>query len=73
MLNHPSVTSQYIPPEEVQHSIIKHAIRNIPKASTLHKHLDGGGLIDQLNGLKIPKYNTAGNERLSLSFGGLTY
>ena len=73
MLNHPSVTSQYRPSEEVQKSIIKHAIRGIPKADTLHKHLDGGGLIDQLNGLKIPDYNKFGRNDGSLSFGGLTF
>ena len=73
MLNHPSVTSQYRPLEEIQKSIIKHAIRNIPQAKTLHKHLDGGGLIDQLNGLKVPDYNRFGNNDGSLSFAGLTF
>lgn len=73
MLNHPSVTSQYRPSEDTQKSIIKHAIRNIPRAGTLHKYLDGGGLIDQLNGLKIPEYNRVGNNDGSLSFAGLTY
>ena len=73
MLNHPSVTSQYRPSEATKNSIIRHAIRNIPRTESLDKHLGGGGLIDQLNGLKIPDYNKFGNNDGSLSFGGLTY
>ena len=73
MLNHPSVTSQYRPSEETQKGIIKHAIRNIPRAGSLHKHLDGGGLIDPLNGIKISDYSRFGLDDGSLSFGGLTY
>ena len=73
MLNHPSVTTQYRPPQMLQKDIIKHAIRNIPGANKLHKHLEGGRLIDPLNGLKVPEYNIVGNNDGSLSFAGLTY
>ena len=72
-INHPSATSEYRPHDLLCRDIIKHAIRKIPGAQKLHKHLEGGRMIDQLNGLKIPEYNIVGNNDGSLSFGGLTY
>ena len=68
MNTHPEHVNKYVPPKAVKHNIIKHALRKIPGADTLHRYLDHDRTFNRLDGLKIPQYNLVGKGDGSMQF-----